>query len=141
MGMEQAGILIAIPAVIFVFVALLVAVYSVGYMHGERRYGWYFAALSFFVMSMLALVLSGNLLQMYFAWEGVGLASFLLIGFYWERQSAAEAAKKAFITTRIGDVGLLIGIILLWREAGTFDIQGITHFAESGCFYEKYVPV
>ena len=96
-------------------VTLMVMVYSVGYMHGEPRYGWYFAALSFFSAAMLALVISGNLLMLYLAWEGVGLASYLLIGFYWERQSAAEAAKKAFITTRIGDVGLLIAIILLWR--------------------------
>ena len=76
-------------------VALMVAFYSMSYMHGEPRYGWYFGALSLFVTAMLMLVLSGNLLQLYVAWEGVGLASFLLIGFYWERQSAAEAAKKA----------------------------------------------
>src|SRR5581483_4216101 len=92
--------------VVVSLVASMVAMSSIGYMHGERRYGWYFACLSFFVTAMLTLVLAGNLLQLYFAWEGVGLASFLLIGFYWERQSAAEAAKKAFITTRIGDVGL-----------------------------------
>ncbi|MGE0135300.1 MAG: NADH-quinone oxidoreductase subunit L [Dehalococcoidia bacterium] len=122
-------------------VALMVMVYSVGYMHGERRYGWYFAVLALFTAAMLTLVISGNLLITYFAWEGVGLASFLLIGFYWERQSAAEAAKKAFITTRIGDVGLLIGIILLWREAGTFDIQQIIGFAEEGGFGETYLTV
>jgi NADH-quinone oxidoreductase subunit L len=123
------------------FVALMVLVYSVGYMKGEQRYGWYFAALSLFVAAMLLLVVSGNLLQLYLAWEGVGLASYLLIGFYWERQSAAEAAKKAFITTRIGDVGLLIGIILLWRVTGTFDIQQIIHAAETGMFSETYLTV
>jgi NADH-quinone oxidoreductase subunit L len=122
-------------------VALMVMVYSVGYMHGEARYGWYFSVLAFFTAAMLLLVTSGNLLITYFAWEGVGLASFLLIGFYWERQSAAEAAKKAFITTRIGDVGLLIGIILLWREAGTFDIQSIIAFAEDGGFGETYLTI
>ncbi|MBX7111949.1 MAG: NADH-quinone oxidoreductase subunit L [Dehalococcoidia bacterium] len=122
-------------------VALMVMVYSVGYMHGEQRYGWYYAVLALFTAAMLTLVISGNLLITYFAWEGVGLASFLLIGFYWERQSAAEAAKKAFITTRIGDVGFLIGIILLWREAGTFDIQQIIHFAEEGGFGETYLTV
>ncbi|MFA7296097.1 MAG: NADH-quinone oxidoreductase subunit L [Dehalococcoidia bacterium] len=120
-------------------VALMVAFYSMSYMHGEPRYGWYFAALSLFVTAMLMLVVSGNLLQLYVAWEGVGLASFLLIGFYWERQSAAEAAKKAFITTRVGDVGLLIGIVLLWRQAGTFDIQGIIEFAKSGGFDHTYL--
>jgi NADH-quinone oxidoreductase subunit L len=123
------------------FVALMVLVYSIGYMKGEQRYGWYFAALSLFVSAMLLLVISGNLLQLYLAWEGVGLASYLLIGFYWERQSAAEAAKKAFITTRIGDVGLLIGIILLWRVTGTFDIQEIIHAAEEGVFDQTYLTV
>jgi NADH-quinone oxidoreductase subunit L len=127
--------------VVVSIVALMVMVYSVGYMHGEQRYGWYFAVLAFFTAAMLTLVISGNLLITYFAWEGVGLASFLLIGFYWERQSAAEAAKKAFITTRIGDVGFLIGIILLWRVAGTFDIQEIIHFAEEGGFGETYLTV
>ena len=122
-------------------VTLMVMVYSVGYMHGEPRYGWYFAALSFFSAAMLALVISGNLLMLYLAWEGVGLASYLLIGFYWERQSAAEAAKKAFITTRIGDVGLLIAIILLWRASGTFDIQEIIAFAQAGGFDSTYLTV
>ena len=122
-------------------VTLMVMVYSVGYMHGEPRYGWYFAALSFFAAAMLTLVVSGNLLLLYLAWEGVGLASYLLIGFWWERQSAAEAAKKAFVTTRIGDVGLLIAIILLWRGAGTFDIQEIIAFAQAGGFDELYLTV
>jgi len=123
------------------FVALMVLVYSIGYMKGEQRYGWYFAALSLFVSAMLLLVISGNLLQLYLAWEGVGLASYLLIGFYWERQAAAEAAKKAFITTRIGDVGLLIGIILLWRVTGSFDIQEIIHAAQEGVFDQTYLTV
>ncbi|PKN81895.1 MAG: NADH-quinone oxidoreductase subunit L [Chloroflexi bacterium HGW-Chloroflexi-9] len=122
-------------------VALMVMVYSVGYMHGEVRYGWYFAVLSLFVAAMLTLVVSGNLIQLYLAWEGVGLASYLLIGFYWERQSAAEAAKKAFITTRIGDVGLLIGIILLWRATGTFDIQEIISAATSGQIGDRYLTI
>jgi NADH-quinone oxidoreductase subunit L len=123
------------------FVALMVMVYSVGYMRGEVRYGWYFALLSFFTAAMLTLVISGNLIQLYLAWEAVGLASYLLIGFYWERQTAAEAAKKAFITTRVGDVGLLIGIILLWRATGTFDIQGIIAAATSGAIDQTYLTV
>lgn len=122
-------------------VTLMVMVYSVGYMQGEQRYGWYFALLSGFSAAMLMLVTSGNLLLLYFSWEVVGLASYLLIGFYWERQVAAEAAKKAFITTRIGDVGLLIGIILLWRGAGSFDIQEIIAIAEEGGFGEFYLTV
>ncbi len=117
---------------IVTLVALLVQVYSLGYMRGEARLGWYFAAHSLFAASMLGLVLADNYLLLYFAWELVGLCSYLLIGFWYERRSAAEAAKKAFITTRVGDVGLLIGILLLWRATGTFEISAIGHAAESG---------
>ena len=120
-------------------VALMVQVYSVGYMKGDPRYGWYFTVMCLFVASMLTLVLADNLLLLYAAWEGVGFCSFLLIGFWWEKRSAAEAAKKAFITTRIGDVGLLIGIIMLWRDAGTFDISEIFAFAEAGGYDETYL--
>jgi NADH-quinone oxidoreductase subunit L len=116
------------------FVALLVQVYSVAYMRGDPKYGWYFTCMSLFAASMLTLVLADNLLMLYAAWELVGFCSFLLIGFWWERRSAAEAAKKAFITTRIGDVGFLIGILLLWVQAGTFDITEIFEFAERGGF-------
>src|SRR3972149_5963559 len=121
------------------FVGLMVQVYSTGYMRGDARYGWYFAAMSLFVASMLTLVLADNFLLLYVAWEGVGFCSYLLIGFWHERRSAAEAAKKAFITTRIGDVGLLIGIIMLWREAGTFDMSEIFHFAEQGGYSATYL--
>ena len=131
----------AVMVAVVSIVTLMVMVYSVGYMHGEARYGWYFAALSLFAAAMLALVTAGNLLLLYLAWEGVGLTSYLLIGFYWERQPAAEAAKKAFVTTRIGDVGLLIGIILLWRVAGTFDIQGIIRAVQEGAFDERYLTI
>ena len=114
------------------FVALLMMIYSTGYMHGDRRYGWFFAVTSLFVASMLSLVIADNLLLLYFSWELVGLCSMLLIGYYNDKQSAAEAAKKAFITTRVGDVGLLIGIIILFKETHTFDIQHILHMAEAG---------
>ena len=131
----------AVMVFVVSFVSLMVFVFSMGYMHGEQRYGWYFAALSLFAASMLLLVITNSLIFLYLAWEGVGLTSYLLIGFYWERQAAAEAAKKAFITTRIGDVGFLIGIILLWRVAGTFDIQEIIHLAQEGAFGETYLTV
>ena len=114
------------------FVALMVQVYSLGYMKGDSRYGWFYAVMSLFVASMLALVLADNFLLLYFAWELVGLCSYLLIGHYSHLRSAAEAAKKAFITTRLGDVGLLIAIILLWRDTGTFNIQEIILLAEAG---------
>ena len=114
------------------FVALLVQVYSLQYMKGDRRYGWYFSLHALFAGSMLLVVLADNLLFLYFAWELVGLGSYLLIGFWFDRRSAAEAAKKAFITTRIGDVGLLIGIIILFKATGTFHISSIIHVAQNG---------
>ena len=117
-------------------VSLMVNVYSTQYLrhHGkpEPRYWWYFGVLSLFAAAMLALVLADNLLFLYMAWEGVGICSFLLIGFYYERPSAVEAAKKAFVTTRLGDVGLLIGIILFWRATGTFQISEIIEAAQAG---------
>ena len=118
------------------FVALLVQVYSLGYMrhdgHDDPGLGRYFAFHSLFAAAMLALVLADNLVFLYIAWELVGLGSYLLIGFWYERRSAAEAAKKAFVTTRIGDVGLLIGIILLFNATGTFEISTIIHIAQNG---------
>ncbi|MBI2936350.1 MAG: NADH-quinone oxidoreductase subunit L [Chloroflexi bacterium] len=114
------------------FVALGIQIYSWAYMAHESRFGWYFAVHALFVASMLALVLADNLLFLYITWELVGICSYLLIGFWYERRPAAEAAKKAFVTTRIGDVGLLIGILLLFRETGTFDLSTILHQAETG---------
>ena len=114
------------------FIAFVVQVYSLEYMRGDPRFGWYFAVHALFVAAMLALVLADNLLFLYISWELVGLGSYLLIGFWYERRSAAEAAKKAFITTRIGDVGLLIGIILLFKATGTFEISTIFHVAQQG---------
>ncbi|MAP36648.1 MAG: NADH-quinone oxidoreductase subunit L [Chloroflexi bacterium] len=114
------------------FVALLVQVYSLQYMKGDSRYGWYFSLHALFAGAMLLVVLADNLLFLYFAWELVGLGSYLLIGFWFDRRSAAEAAKKAFITTRIGDVGLLIGIIILFKATGTFHISSIIHVAQNG---------
>ena len=114
------------------FIALLIQIYSLAYMRGESRYGWYFAVHSLFAGAMMALVLADNLLLLYITWELVGLGSYLLIGFWWERRTAAEAAKKAFITTRIGDVCLLIGIMLLFKATGTFKISTIFEAVRSG---------
>lgn len=106
-------------------VSCLVQIYSKGYMEGEKRFSIFYTYLGFFTFAMLGLVLSPNLLQLYFFWELVGLGSFLLIGFYFYKKEAKEAAKKAFIMTRIGDLGLLIAIILLFWKTGSFDFQEI----------------
>ena len=91
-------------------------IYSIGYMHDDPGYPRFFAEVSLFIFSMTLLVLADNFLLLYAGWEGVGLCSYLLIGFWFEKPSAADAARKAFLVTRIGDVGLLLGIILLWVE-------------------------
>ena len=117
---------------VITFVSLLVQIYSLGYMRGESRLAWYFAVHSLFAASMLGLVLSNNLLVLYVGWELVGICSYLLIGFWYERRSAAEAAKKAFITTRIGDVGLLVGILLLYKSTDTFNIPLILEKVGAG---------
>ena len=103
----------------------LIQVYSIGYMRGEPRLHWYFAVMALFTAAMLGLVLASNLLILYVAWELVGLCSYLLIGFWWERPAAREAAKKAFVTTRIGDVGFLIGLLLLFINTGTWELTEI----------------
>ena len=131
LGIHVDAVTIVMLAVVS-FVGLMVQVYSLGYMKGDSRYGWYYAVISLFIASMLALVLADNFLLLYFAWELVGICSYLLIGHYSHLRSATEAAKKAFITTRLGDVGLLIAIILLWRETGTFNIQEVIAAAEAG---------
>jgi NADH-quinone oxidoreductase subunit L len=103
-------------------VSLMVHLYSISYMKGEERYATFFAFLSLFTFSMLCLVMSSNLFQVYFFWELVGVSSYLLIGFYYEKPQAAAAAKKAFIVTRFADLGFLIGILILGLGAGSFDI-------------------
>ena len=114
------------------FVALMVQVYSLGYMRGDPRFGLYYAFHALFAASMLTLVLADNFLLLYVAWELVGLCSYLLIGFWHERPAAKEAAKKAFIVTRIGDVGLLVGILLLWREVDSFSMSVAFAAAQGG---------
>ncbi|WP_196605633.1 NADH-quinone oxidoreductase subunit L [Pectinatus haikarae] len=121
----EMGMLIDPLSVMMLFVvslvSLLVQIYSIGYMRGDKSFGRFFAYISLFSASMLGLNISANFLQMYIFWELVGLCSYLLIGFYYQRIAAREAAKKAFITTRIGDFGLLIGILLLQTVFGTVD--------------------
>ncbi|MCP8617456.1 NADH-quinone oxidoreductase subunit L [Salirhabdus salicampi] len=111
--------------VLVAFISFLIHLYSIGYMKGDDRYSVFFAYLSLFSAAMLGLVMSPNLLQFYMFWELVGLGSFLLIGFYFYKESAKQAAKKAFIITRIGDIGLLIGIILLFWQTGSLHLSTI----------------
>lgn len=109
--------------VVVTFVSLMVHIFSLGYMKGEERYPTYFAFLSLFTFSMLGLVLSSNIFQIYIFWELVGVSSFLLIGFYYDRPSAVAASKKAFIVTRFADLGFLIGILILSFYANTLDFN------------------
>ncbi len=109
--------------VVVSFVSLMVHVFSLGYMKGEPRFATYFSFLSLFTFSMLGLVLSSNIFQIYLFWELVGVSSFLLIGFYFEKPSAVAAAKKAFIVTRFADLGFLIGILVLAFYTKTLDFN------------------
>lgn len=106
-------------------VGTLIQIYSIGYMHDDPRFSRFFAYLSLFTASMLGLVLADNLLMLFIFWEGVGLCSYLLIAFWFERISAAKAGMKAFITTRIGDIGLLAGILLLFSITRTFNFSSL----------------
>jgi hypothetical protein len=106
-------------AAMVTFVALWIFIYSLGYMQKEKRFGRFFGFLSLFCGAMLMVVLSNSLLLLFMAWELVGLASYLLIGFYYEKPSAAAAAQKAFITTRVGDMAFFLGMIWLYGHSGT----------------------
>jgi NADH-quinone oxidoreductase subunit L len=112
-------------------VGFLIHLYSVGYMHDDEGYARYFAYLNLFVFSMTMLVLASNFLLLYVFWEAVGLCSYLLIGFWYERPSAAQAGKKAFIVNRVGDFGFGLGIIWLWTAVGTLDYAGVFKAAEA----------
>ena len=120
--------LTAVLLVVISGVSLLVQVYSQGYMRGDPGYSRYFAFMSLFTASMLGLVLARNVIQLYFFWELVGLCSYLLIGFWYNRPSAAAAAKKAFIVTRLGDVGFLLAILYLFFHKDAFISQGLNPF-------------
>jgi NADH-quinone oxidoreductase subunit L len=115
-------------------VALLVQVYSTCYLSDEPgpALGRYYAFQSLFAFSMMGVVLAPNLLQLFMCWELVGVCSYLLIGFWYRKPEAARAALKAFWTTKAGDVGLLVGIVMLQRTTGTFDLVELRHLAETG---------
>ncbi len=112
--------------VVVTTIATLVFTYSVGYMKTEEGYWRYFAGLSLFLFSMLGIVLADNFVMMFIFWELVGLSSYILIGHYFKKDSAADAAKQAFIVNRIGDFGFMLGILLLWAATGTLVFSELT---------------
>ena len=115
-------------------ISLLVHLYSTGYMAGDKNYGRYFAFLGIFTFSMLGIVLSDNLFSIYIFWELVGLSSYLLIGFFFEKQSAADAQKKAFLANRVGDIGMWLGILILYSQFHTFSFEQIYANLAAGKF-------
>jgi NADH-quinone oxidoreductase subunit L len=122
----------AIMLVVVCIVSALVHLFSIGYMRGDVRYSRYFAYLSLFTFSMLVIVLTNNFFTMYVGWELVGLTSYLLIGHWYEKAAASNAAKKAFIVTRIGDVGMFIGIMILYFTFHTFGFREIFEGMSAG---------
>ena len=113
-------------------VGTLIHIYSIGYMHGDEGYSRFFGYLNLFAASMLLLVLADNVLLMFVGWEGVGLCSYLLIGFWFERNAAANAAKKAFIVNRIGDFSFMLGIFLLAGSVGSLTFGDVNEAASTG---------
>jgi len=124
----------ALMLVLVALVSFLVQVYSLGYLsdEGMPSLGRYYTYQSLFAFSMMGLVLAPNFVQLYICWELVGLCSYLLIGYWYTRPEAARAAVKAFWITKAGDVGMLIGIVLLWRLTGTFDFLQLLQLADAG---------
>jgi len=112
--------------------SMLIHIYSVGYMHGDPGYYRFFSYLSLFTFSMLMLVMANNFLQLYFGWEGVGLCSYFLIGYYFDKKSASDAGKKAFIVNRFGDFGFGIGIFIIFLTFGTVYYEPV--FSQAGNF-------
>ncbi|RME20300.1 MAG: NADH-quinone oxidoreductase subunit L, partial [Deltaproteobacteria bacterium] len=122
LGMDS---LSAMMTLIVTFVGSLIHTYSMGYMHGDRSYARFFTYLNLFMFAMLLLVLGDNMILMFVGWEGVGLCSYLLIGFWYEDLNNAKAGMKAFVVNRIGDFGFLVGLfILFWGMAGSWGAEG-----------------
>src|SRR6266850_1074420 len=107
-------------------VATVIHIYSWGYLREDRGISRYFACLSLFTFSMLGIVLANNFLQLFIFWELVGVSSYLLIGFWFERPAAADAGKKAFLTNRLGDFGFILGIILVWATLGSVEFAELS---------------
>ncbi|HEX4489592.1 MAG TPA: NADH-quinone oxidoreductase subunit L [Acidimicrobiia bacterium] len=118
---------LSVTMILFVTgVGTLIHVYSIGYMHGDPRFSRFFAYLNLFAASMLILVLGNSFLVTFLGWEGVGLCSYLLVSFWFERNSAAVAGKKAFVVNRVGDFGFMLGMFLLFSKTGSLNYVGLT---------------
>jgi NADH-quinone oxidoreductase subunit L len=133
--------LAALMLVIVGVVGLCVHVFSIGYMRGDPALGRYFGGLSVFMFSMIGIVLADNLFMMFVFWELVGFSSWLLINHWHERPSASDAAKKAFITNRVGDFGFLLGILMCYATHGTVSLAGLAAQAGSGAIYSRAIPL
>jgi NADH-quinone oxidoreductase subunit L len=130
--------LTAVMMVVVTFVSLMVHIYTIGYMAGEEGYNRFFAYISLFTFAMLMLVMSNNMLQLFFGWEAVGVVSYLLIGFYYDRPSATFANMKAFLVNRVGDFGFILGIGLLLAGTGSMNYADI--FAQNTVLAAQTVP-
>ena len=124
--------LAATMLMVVTFVGTLIHIYSIGYMHGDSRYRRFFVYLNLFMTSMLILVLGNSYVMMFVGWEGVGLCSYLLIGFWFEKEANNNAAKKAFITNRVGDFGFLLGMFLIFVTVGSLQYNQVFEAAEQG---------
>ncbi len=122
----------AIVLVVVTLVSLMVQIYSLSYMHGDKRFKRYFAFVSFFTAAMLGLVASSNLLVTFMCWELMGVSSYLLIGFWFEREGPCEAQKKAFMTTKLGDSGLYLALLMIYAKVGSFQFPQMQQFFSSG---------
>ena len=130
-------ILSAVMLFVVMLVSSLVHLYSLGYMDHDEHKARFFSYLSLFTFAMLMLVTSNNFLQLFFGWEGVGLCSYLLIGFWFKKQSANAAAIKAFIVNRVGDLGLILGICVIYKLTGSLDFDVV--FAKTSSFLESNI--
>ncbi|MEE8417510.1 MAG: NADH-quinone oxidoreductase subunit L, partial [candidate division Zixibacteria bacterium] len=133
--------LTAVMLLVVTLVAALVQIYSLGYMHGDPRFARYFAYLSLFTFSMLGLVLAGTYVLMFVFWELVGLTSYLLIGFWFEKKSASDAGKKAFVTTKIGDLGFLLGLVMLIFAVGSASLPELDYMIANGEIASNMLPL
>jgi NADH-quinone oxidoreductase subunit L len=137
----QVDQLTAVMLLVVTGVGFLIHLYSAGYMHGDPGYARFFTYLNLFVFSMVMLVLAGNFLILYVFWEAVGLCSYLLIGFWYEKKSASDAGKKAFIVNRVGDFGFGLGIMLIWVTFGTLNYGEVFAKADASVSVNTYLAI